>query len=330
MSENVTKKTSVTSEVLERDHPRRMGSSITDKINTSENTSLPSTQSCLIFRKRAINNGFKGLIRIPTGQKGPRDKNWTAGSSLEQLLNASNDYLNTGLLCSGLRVFDVDEEDPKKAAEIEKAAQGIIGSIGPKRYRDNSNKFAIICRAKKGKPKKRLNGNRKVEVLGDGQQLIVHGLHPSGFRYVWQDDRSLENTSLEDVPEVTEEQTSKLLEACDEILGCSRGDKNERNLVSNKDIFTEVESEFISQENDHYFYRLSNQDKDKLLLACLKTIPDIADASYPEWIKVIMACHASGSTNAKEIARDWSKLSNKYDYDDYEKTWASLRNGGLK
>ncbi len=280
-------------------------------------------ESSKLFRQNLIKNGFN-IIRVPTGQKSPRDKNWTEGSSSNQLLNPSNEYLNTGLLCSGLRVIDVDVEDEKLAHKIEEIAQRIIGSLGPKRYRDNSNKFAIVYRAKSGKPKKRLNGNRKVEVLGDGQQLIVDGLHPSDFPYVWPNDRSLENTSRDDIPVVTEEQISKFLEACDMILGCSNGDNNERNLVNNNDIFAEVESEFISQENEHYFHRLSNKDKDELLLACLRTIPDIADASYPEWIKVIMACHASGAPNAMETARNWSKLSDKYDFNDYEKKWASL------
>ncbi len=266
-------------------------------------------ESSKLFRQNLIKNGFN-IIRVPTGQKSPRDKNWIDGSSLNQLLNPSNEYLNTGLLCSGLRVIDVDVEDEKQAHEIEETAQRIIGSIGPKRYRDNSNKFAIVYRAKSGKPKKRLNGNRKVEVLGEGQQLIVDGLHPSNFPYVWLNDRSLENTSRDDVPVVTEEQISKFLEACDLILGCSLPDMpgvNNSNNYKNSSKFNlhELRSALLFAAKN----KLLETHEEHLKYAvfpCAATAQD-----YPELLREIETIYHEASNLA---GGNKSKNKSQFDY----------------
>lgn len=84
---------------------------------------------------------------------------------------------------------------------------------------------------------------------------------------------------------------------------------------------------------DHWFDRLSPEDKDACLAAMLHIPAVIAladtpdDAPSPNWRTVVAACARSGAPNAKTYCRDWAATSGLYDPDDFEKRWGSYARG---
>jgi hypothetical protein len=97
---------------------------------------------------------------------------------------------NTGILTSGLRAIDVDVDDAVKADGIRRLILEHLGP-GPIRFRSNSRRFLIPYRAMHGAPKKRtvelgnMPKGEKVEILGDGQQFVTHGIHDTGVPIEW-------------------------------------------------------------------------------------------------------------------------------------------------
>jgi hypothetical protein len=75
--------------------------------------------------------------------------------------------LSTGILCDGLRAFDIDIDDPDLAGHCRAVILDRLGD-GPRRYRDNSGRCLVLLRAAEGAPGKvTLSGTRgKIEVLG--------------------------------------------------------------------------------------------------------------------------------------------------------------------
>lgn len=111
---------------------------------------------------------------------------------------------NTGILCDGLRGFDLDIDE---TATVDAVHKTIVARCGftIARTRANSARTLLLYRASEGTPGKRiLAGERgKVEVLGCGQQFVAYGLHPSGAELRWlpEGPREWPLLSLPSVPE---------------------------------------------------------------------------------------------------------------------------------
>lgn len=91
-----------------------------------------------------------------------------------------------------VRALDVDVEDPELAARVVQMITGMVGPL-PLRYRAYSSKCLLAFRMEGHFPKrkmvvgKRPDGSKEIiEFLGDGQQFVAYGTHPSGARYEWR------------------------------------------------------------------------------------------------------------------------------------------------
>jgi hypothetical protein len=81
-------------------------------------------------------------------------------------------------------MIDIDVDDPALAQTIEALAVEHFGTT-LRRWREGSSRVTLLYRAAEGSPPKRvLKGEDsqgvayKIEVLSDGQQTVVDGLHP--------------------------------------------------------------------------------------------------------------------------------------------------------
>jgi len=109
------------------------------------------------------------------------------------------------MLTTGLRAFDIDIDDPATVAEIVpliSRQSGVRLEDLMIRRRPNSPRVSILFSAAEGAPKKRVlvgrdkkDGPAKIEVLGDGQQFVVDGWHPSrpdgSARITWQNSPAI-------------------------------------------------------------------------------------------------------------------------------------------
>lgn len=114
---------------------------------------------------------------------------------------------------SGLCAIDIDIEDAAQVAAIRATVEGVAGPCAV-RTRANSQKCLIPLRVA-GEHRKRVipTAGGRIEILGDGQQFVAAGVHPSGVRYTWGAELPL------DYPTVTPEQFTALVEALQSQFG---------------------------------------------------------------------------------------------------------------
>lgn len=173
------------------------------------------------FRVAADRKGY-GVMELRTGDKACKVPNWQKGAAKPRDLERPHPYfLNTGILCAGLRIVDIDCDDPNIVSAIEDLTLRFLGDA-PCRSRANSTRKAFLYRAFRGEPRKRsvtsnslvnLDGKpSKVEVLGAGQFVHAHGIHPSGAPLVWQEGSPAE-TPLEELSSIEEVHVGAFLKA---------------------------------------------------------------------------------------------------------------------
>ena len=146
-------------------------------------------------------------IPLVTNDKAVKIANWSNLARQDSTYFAQQparaDMLNTGFLCDGLRVVDIDIDDREYVGHVARLAAKWLGDRPLVRKRSNSERLALVYRAAEGAPVKVVvNGKRgKVEILGRGQQLHAFGLHPSGVEPQWvigfQNNRAARITELQ-------------------------------------------------------------------------------------------------------------------------------------
>ncbi len=138
------------------------------------------------------------VIPIAPGTKAPRLRGWQNGLSVEQVEHLAANGCATysiGLLAANFPGVDIDVTDEACALAIEAIALNVLGPApsrvgqAPKRlllYGTDKPfaKMKIFLRGPAGT--KGADGkDYAVEVLGQGQQYLIYGQHPSGVEYQW-------------------------------------------------------------------------------------------------------------------------------------------------
>jgi len=100
---------------------------------------------------------------------------------------------NVGLRAKHFPAIDIDEDTDVALVEqvLDDLSQGLGEKTMPIRYRANSARV-LVPLSSTPISKQRLTYERRdsaagvIELLGDGQQYLVCGMHPSGFPYQWR------------------------------------------------------------------------------------------------------------------------------------------------
>jgi len=315
-----------------------------EALSSDATESRPTADDVRAFRKAALENGYR-LVPVETGGKRPTATGWTAGVLPEVLLTCREEALNTGILCEGLRIIDVDVDDEAKAAEIERLAQQHLPPGALARRRSNSPRLALVFRAAEGTPRKRKIGvsGRAVEVLGAGQQLVVHGVHNTGVLIEWDDGRSPATAPQADLPSASDEAITRFLNACADALGVPREGKGKSNVVTLFEAAVAQGSSFTAAEaraanDDLYagistgrFEELSSEVKRKVGKACLDSLDNTKEDPRDRWMQVVFAMHAAadeGCPDAYDLALEWSRRGARWtDEAAFDQLWNSYRSG---
>lgn len=150
---------------------------------------------------------IKTLGKVPSTYNAQRHvrgiPQWTSARVKPEQISAWSREPDYGICVQtrNVRAFDIDVTDPELASEIALTIERLVGRPLPRRFRENSSKLLLAFRSPGPCPKRILKtraGN--VELLGDGQQFVACGTHPSGARYQWLGGLPTE------IPEVTREQ----------------------------------------------------------------------------------------------------------------------------
>jgi putative DNA primase/helicase len=173
------------------------------------------------IRAQLFSNEY-GIVPVLTGQKKTDREAWPEQArhqTAEDVAEVDPAYMNTGILCDGLRAVDIDCDDPDVAARVRSLAVEMLGPA-PIRTRSDSPRVLLLYCAAEGSPHKQVveGQDGKIEVLGHGQQFVAFGRHPDGDDYEWPDDSPL-TTSRDLLPTVTEQQMEDFLAACRPVVG---------------------------------------------------------------------------------------------------------------
>jgi hypothetical protein len=268
------------------------------------NTSNINPAEIADTRRRLVLAGYK---IVPVNGKNPGITGW-------QNINAEPEdaqrwqtmyphHNNTGVLAKRTPGIDIDILISEAADNIEALARDRFGSRGKFLLRFGKHpKRAIPFRT--DTPFKKIttpqmiapNGdeNQKVEILGDGQQFVVHGIHPDTHNpYSWTGGE-LWTTQYGHLPHIREKDAREFVEAAARVLldhgyrlkapakgnGCERGDHH-----SGDDPRADMET----------------------LREALSHIPN--NASWDEWNNIGMALWraANGSEAGFLLFDEWSQ-----------------------
>lgn len=266
-------------------------------------------------------------IPIRPGEKRPVPHHWQdAYLHPEQML----DYRDTmpaasvGILTRGLCVVDIDVYD----REIVRAVLAWIReNIDPNPILrvGRSPKVAIFFRAPEGEtPPKRTSAAwrspdgrvHRIEILGAGQQIVVHGTHPdTGQPYLWPNgDLCAREVAIEELPVLHDQQAHDLLGVLD-TLGAERGYQ----------VVSDARTGEVDEVDPRDPVPGVTLDHARDALRYYRNI----DRDYDSWLEVGMALHHQfeGSREAFQVWRDWSLQSSKASADDsYDwKRWTSFQ-----
>jgi hypothetical protein len=297
-----------------------------------------------LFRQRAINNGYP-LVRVRTTSKAPLAADWQHGETPELLLSVRENALNTGLLLGGLRCVDCDVDDPQLALEIVREARRHLPPGALIRRRAGSPRLSMFYRTATGQPSKRaIEGTQgKIEILGLGQQAVVHGVHPSGAPLSWQNGRGPDSVPRDQISAVSEEQITTFLTASAPLLD-ARSAESDRYVAASSDRRT-LEAGWklprvlasVPLDNDlaagidspNWFSALPAQEKLAAVKACLNSLDNRSSDTREVWLRVLFAvadAERLGCPDARQRALEWSQRGASWTTEaDFEMAWASYK-----
>ncbi|MBR0733491.1 DUF3631 domain-containing protein [Bradyrhizobium japonicum] len=172
----------------------------------------------------------QGYQPIPTAGKVPLLSNWTkreptSAGDIEVWSKLYEDT-NTGILCATVPCLDIDIEDPDAADAVEAIVRERFEERGAICVRfGRTPRRAIFFKAAtpfKHAERKFVapNGDtkQKIEMLADGRQVIVHGIHDgTGKPYSWFGP-ALCDTPRDDLPAIDQAGTEALLDEIARVL----------------------------------------------------------------------------------------------------------------
>lgn len=285
-------------------------------------------------REAALANGYS-LLRVHTRGKQPVAANWQRGEKLEALSNVTQETANTGMNCRGFRVIDVDVDDPPIVDQI---IENVIAHLAANpliRRRPGSSRLALVYRSDGQPGKLSVAGAKgKVEILGNGQQLVIDGIHPSGTPLEWMRDRSPATVPAHELPIASETAIRTFLEACARVLGSGDVVTSSGNfpLRSERIASASLVSDLSGGlESSHWFDLLTPPEKRSIVKACLDAIDNRQNDPRDQWLQVLFAigdASARGCPDAEQLALDWSKRGSGWTSNqDFEQVWNSFRRG---
>jgi hypothetical protein len=177
-----------------------------------------------LYRKQLLASGY---WVVPANGKRPQLDDWVniraTNAIIETWAITRADHLNTGVLCRETPFIDIDVTVEEVAEEIELLLESEIESsavrigLPPKRaipFRTDKpfKKIATQFKAPNGLV-------HKVEVLGDGQMIVVDGIHPDTRQpYRWHGGEPGPKLRREDLPLITAESAAAFIARAAEVM----------------------------------------------------------------------------------------------------------------
>jgi hypothetical protein len=178
------------------------------------------------YRLSLRRNGYLPLP-IKTGTKRPPMNEWPrlANATTEDIQGWDTRYSNspgTGIILGTVGMLDIDVTDVAAAESLRETARGWLQPLGKILIRFGKRpKCGFLFRTEVPFTKKSHSyiGGHKLELLGQGQQAVIDGIHPdTGKRYEFEHGVTPEEIAADELPLLTENGAAELLDFLDEML----------------------------------------------------------------------------------------------------------------
>jgi hypothetical protein len=242
-------------------------------------------------------------VPIKPGFKYPPDKAWQKKDYSKA--KAKYKGYGVGIRTAKTPAVDIDVYDPEVVKMMVEFTKDLLGDsverVG------QPPKVAMIYRAEL--PFKKVtsswfidgDGNDcRIEILGDGQQIVAHHIHPdTNLPYTWNGDLP----AVDQLPVITLEHARAICEHFDHlaetVLGWELKTKGSKG------------GNGIDQDNPFIDLPTKTDVTRPEMVALLEQLdPGLHN---DDWIRVLMAVQSTGEPWAKEVAKEWSAGSSKYD-----------------
>lgn len=299
--------------------------------NKDTRGSKPTRDALTEQRKRLRDTGF---APIPVAGKKPVPEEWQKKTTVTDTeIETWSGYNSTGLITRLMPALDVDIYNPEAAKAVEELVRERFEARGKLLVRiGNAPKYAIPFRTDKSFKKITANltppeddptavylqrgdsfrpTDQKIELLGDGQQLVAFGEHPDTRRpYRWIGGEPGE-VRRDELPELTEAEARRLVDDVAQLL-CDKFGYTGKQSARSEDA--------TRAPND----KLAADDITELA-AAVEAIPnDIPD--WEDWNSIMMAIWAAtgGSEEGFEIADRWCAKWEGYDANETRRRWEAI------
>ena len=201
-------------------------------VNDNEFEELPEREPAWLrldrataYRKRLLAAGY---LPLPVNGKAPPIKGWPDIEATDVLIDRwANEYAdatNTGIITHRTPAVDIDVLDTVVADELQELAERMIGKSAVRTGR--APKRAMLFRADKPLSKVSTpifvspDGRaHKVEILGWGQQIVVHGTHPdTQAPYTWGHTKPGSDLKADALPLLTAEKANEFITAAAQCI----------------------------------------------------------------------------------------------------------------
>jgi primase-like protein/bifunctional DNA primase/polymerase-like protein len=227
---------------------------------------------------------------------------------------------NTGLLTRTTPTIDIDIAHPEAAIAVEEMVRGRLDGRGPVLVRfGRAPRRAIPLRTDQpfkkvyvefDQPRTADDKKQRVEILGDGQQFVALGIHPDTDQpYRWFGGEP-GDVRRDELPPTTELEAREILVEAEKILlefGFT-GPKRSWGVRASKPAQDAAPRPAIPGDADRIQSALAF----------------ISSDDREVWIDVGMALHSLDPGNGREMWRQWSASSSKYDPDEIDYIWDSF------
>ncbi|GGK55716.1 DUF927 domain-containing protein [Salinarimonas ramus] len=285
------------------------------------------------LRRDMYEGGFRPIAvytydaGVESAGKRPIDKAWQDGAKQTPpravLQPVAGNALNTGILCNGLRPIDIDIDDPQLADRIQSMAEQRFGRA-PLKFRSNSAKRTLLYKAALGEPSKKSrtgashskSDSVKVEVLGADNQMVAHGVHPSGVLIQWKDDLAPGNRlTVEELKPITEEAVDGFLDEVAEIIGSPAKTARIGTMAAGA-------GQASANSSVHDYGGASIVD----VAAALAVIPNDGPADWEKWKRIGMAVWSAtrGSDDGFNAFATWSRKNSAHDEAAVRQCWYEI------
>ena len=277
------------------------------------------------LRQSMAANGW-APIPLLTNDKAVKISNWSNLAREDRSHFAQQpvraDMANTGFLCDGLRVVDIDIDDREYVLHVGRIAMRVLGERPMMRRRSNSHRLAFVYRAAEGAPSKMsVTGKHgKVEILGRGQQLHAFGLHPSGGELVWQPGAPGE-IAVDDLQVVAVSQVDLFLQEVAELLEAQAPVQAQAPAAQ-----PELRPITPAARELNIGYQQGQIDRDALQDAMRALPNDGRFDSWEAWNRVGMALWSAtdGSAEGFALFDQWSQRHSTYDARKTRDRWDAI------